>query len=361
MSKLSPITVIASFFALAMLLSSVVVEAAPAEPGSSPEGWVGVSGSPGPAQIDPNACPNGNCAPPIRITKEFADPTATINPGDDVEFLIIVTKPLVTEADGFGSNTAAAANAAEFATVEVTDTLTPDCDRANLGPLATGESTSYNCTASNVTSDFVNEACVFAQTAEGQPFHTDPSEDCDQLEVVISPSPIEGRITGGGNVFMEDGSKVTRGLELHCDRRAPNNLEVNFHASGDKFHLDNQAELLFAECLDFPELLQDPPPGTPFDTFIGKGMGKYNNETGAVACFVLVDDGEPGTTDMMAVQVFFPVADPSTITCQTKNLGVPFPGGGTQFQLLEPSGSPQVQYVSGVLKNGNLQAHKDNK
>lgn len=173
--------------------------------------------------------------------------------------------------------------------------------------------------------------------------------------------PVAGRITGGGNVFMYDGSKATRGFELHCDRRAPNNLQVNFHGTRDKFHLDNQAMLLSAECIDFPDLFQDPPPETPFDTFVGKGVGKFNGESGAVACFVLVDDGEPGDTDMMAVQVFWPVGDPSTIDCIPTNLGVPFPGGDGEFDLLVRQGPPQVQYVSGVVDRGNIQAHEDNK
>jgi hypothetical protein len=125
------------------------------------------------------------------ITKEFADPSATFQSGDDVEFVITVSKPAVGEADGFGSTTAAAANADVFATVTVTDAATPDCDN-DVGPLATGDSVSYNCTALNVTDDFVNEACVLARTASGQPFNTDPSSDCDQLAVALEEPPTGG-------------------------------------------------------------------------------------------------------------------------------------------------------------------------
>jgi hypothetical protein len=241
--------------------------------------------------------------------------------------------------------------------IVVVNQPTDDCDQT-LNPIAAFASFSYTCTASNVTFGSTYVATVYATRAEA-PFKGDYVTDSDPSTVEVEEAPgIDGRITGGGNVFLEDGSKVTRGLELHCDGRAPNNLEVNFHSTNDKFHLDNQADLLFAECQEWPLLLQDPPPGTPFDTFIGKGVGTYNNEPGAVACFVLVDDGEPGTTDMMAVQVFYPVADPTTITCQPINLGKAF-DGTPQFPLLT-SGAGEVRYVSGVLKNGNLQAHDDN-
>ena len=45
--------------------------------------------------------------------------------------------------------------------VDVTDANTPDCDRT-IGDLASGASHTYSCTASNVTSGFINEAVVSA-------------------------------------------------------------------------------------------------------------------------------------------------------------------------------------------------------
>jgi hypothetical protein len=114
--------------------------------------------------------------PPIDISKEVEGPDTRVLPSGDVTFQITVSKP-ATGNPTFDSAT--------FATVEVTDPLTPDCDRANLGPLATGQSTTYTCTAPNVSSGFTNEACVVGKTAAGQNFSEDPSSDCDESTVEI--------------------------------------------------------------------------------------------------------------------------------------------------------------------------------
>jgi len=66
-----------------------------------------------------------------------------------------------------------------------------------------------------------------------------------------------------GSVFDIEGMRVTRGFEIHCDLRKPNNIQVNWE--GNRFHLD---ELTAAICTD-TLIDQTPPKHAPFDTFFG--------------------------------------------------------------------------------------------
>jgi hypothetical protein len=137
-------------------------------------------------------------------------------------------------------------------------------------------------------------------------------------------APVLGRMTGGGSVFTVESVRVTRGFEIHCDLRNPNNIEVNW-PGGNNFHMD---VLNSAVCTDQPGY-EEAPPEAGFDTFDGVGTGKLNNVPGASIKFHFEDHGEPGNTDIATIRVF----DQNNI---------------------------QVLFVSGPLKNGNIQAHKDN-
>lgn len=120
------------------------------------------------------------------------------------------------------------------------------------------------------------------------------------LEKVVPPPAIcEGRMTGGGSVFMKDGTRVTHGFELHCDiAQGPNNLEVNW-GKGNKFHLEN---LKSASCSDDQNITPNPPPAG-FDTYIGKGTGRYNGISGATIEFTFTDAGEPGKNDVAKMTI----------------------------------------------------------
>ena len=115
---------------------------------------------------------------------------------------------------------------------------------------------------------------------------------------------IEGRMTGGGSVFTDDGVRVSHGFELHCNPViGPNTLQINFE--GNSFHMET---LVSATCLE-TELDQSPGPlkNAPFDTYIGVGEGRYNGESGYTVEFLFTDGGEPGTNDWME----FTLTDPS--------------------------------------------------
>jgi hypothetical protein len=138
------------------------------------------------------------------------------------------------------------------------------------------------------------------------------------------PTAVPGRMTGGGSVFRLDGIRVTRGFEIHCDLREPNNIQVNW-VGGNRFHM---TELTSAVCTDSPAIDQLPR-SAPFDTFTGTGVGTFRGDPGARIEFVFTDAGEPGRDDTASIKVYD----------VDNNL---------------------VLDVSGSLDRGNLQAHKDN-
>ena len=145
----------------------------------------------------------------------------------------------------------------------------------------------------------------------------------DQKVTITVPPEVMGRMTGGGSVFTEDRTRVTHGFELHCDAsEVPNNLQVNWD-KGNKFHLES---LDSARCSDDPKI-DEAPPVAGFDTYKGKGTGRYNGVSGATIEFTFTDAGEPGKNDF------------------------------AQITITDASGV--VLTVSGNLKNGNHQAHKE--
>ena len=135
-----------------------------------------------------------------------------------------------------------------------------------------------------------------------------------------------GRFTGGGSQIRVGGVRVTRGLTIHCDLLLSNNLEINWQ--GNQFHMTEH--LTTVACTDDPNIIQAPPVA-PLDTLVGVGTGRYNGTDGYTVRFTLVDYGEPGSDDRMAIQVF-ETANPANVV-----LNVPLQ----------------------VLTGGNLQAHYD--
>ena len=133
----------------------------------------------------------------------------------------------------------------------------------------------------------------------------------------------DGRFTGGGSQVRVGDVRVTRGLTIHCDLLLSNNLEVNW--GGNKFHM--LEHLTTVRCSDDPAIVQAPPPA-PLDTLVGVGTGRYNGLEGYTIEFTLVDYGEPGSSDQMAIKIY---KDASVV------LDVPLQ----------------------VLSGGNLQAHYD--
>jgi hypothetical protein len=155
------------------------------------------------------------------------------------------------------------------------------------------------------------------------------------IEFTNTADPVvigEGRFTGGGNIELANGTKVSNGLTLHCDLLLSNNLNVVWKdASGDEHHFHLEEHLTTIACTDAPNISQ-PPPDAPLDTMIGRGIGRYNNTDGYTVEFTLVDGGEGSNAiDRIALKI---------------------------FQTRTPS-NVVLQFALQDLIKGNLQAHFD--
>lgn len=198
-----------------------------------------------------------------------------------------------------------------------------DNDRDNL--LDVGETWLYTSSGVHVTpavpGTYVNVARVTATTTTGIAV----ADDDLAHYIVTEPVHAHGRMTGGGSIFTEDGMRVTHGFELHCNIEiGPNNLQVNF--DGNRFHLEN---LTAITCFDDPRL-NNMPRVAPFDTMIGEGVGRFNGVSGYRIWFTFTDNGEPGKKDFARIEI-------------------------------RDAGGNLVVYVANTLRNGNQQAHPENK
>jgi hypothetical protein len=124
---------------------------------------------------------------------------------------------------------------------------------------------------------------------------------CGLALTVYLGTAIAGRfecwMTGGGSIFETDGNvvdysgRVTHGFVVHCDPRNSDNLQVNDHASGQSFHME---ELTSATCIDDPNLEPNPPDAS-FDTFVGEGTGRCKQpDRDCTVQFIFTDGGEVG-------------------------------------------------------------------
>ncbi|WP_206607868.1 hypothetical protein [Ferruginivarius sediminum] len=142
------------------------------------------------------------------------------------------------------------------------------------------------------------------------------------------PPGLDGRITGGGSNITVDGLRITKGLQLHCDLRNPNNFQINW--PGAAFHLE---ALTVANCTEDPDIIQQPPMSSPFDTFQAEGTGRLRingeRDENATVRFILVDAGEPGTADT------------------------------ARIVIRDGDGNIVLDLPETVLTHGNFQTHKD--
>ena len=131
----------------------------------------------------------------------------------------------------------------------------------------------------------------FEPTADGY--------DVDGVQAQGLSCSTTGRMTGGGSVFTVDGTRVTHGFQLRCNTTdLPQSLEINW-GKGNNFHLGT---LTSALCTDDPAIDQKNP-NASFDTYIGKGTGKFNGVSGYSAEWTFVDAGEPGKNDIAKIVI----------------------------------------------------------
>ena len=131
----------------------------------------------------------------------------------------------------------------------------------------------------------------------------------------------QGKMTGGGTIGTSD---ARHGFELSCSANDDsNNLEVNW-GTGNKFHLER---LTSANCTKDPSINAERPDSS-FNTYQGKGTGRFNGVGGATADWTFTDGGEPGRKDKATI-------------------------------VIKNAAGVVVLTVSGTISNGNQQAHSD--
>jgi type 1 fimbria pilin len=122
-----------------------------------------------------------------------------------------------------------------------------------------------------------------------------------------APTPVPGRMTGGGTFAASDGTIVSDGFQLRCDVRDPGqNLEVNW-GKGQKFHLDTVTTVT---CIKDPAI-KAADPGAPFDTMVLTGTGNLHGKDRATISLTFTDAGQPGTND--GVQMVITDTDGNTV------------------------------------------------
>ena len=102
------------------------------------------------------------------ISVDKTPDTQAVPVGQDAPFTITVTN----------------IGAVELVTINITDPQTPACDNV-VGPLAAGASTSYDCVATGVLTDFTNTVTAVGADAEGNTV-----SDSDEAEVVVESGSI---------------------------------------------------------------------------------------------------------------------------------------------------------------------------
>ena len=106
----------------------------------------------------------------VAISKE--PPLQQVLPGGEASFEITVTNNGDTE----------------LVNVEVADPLAPHCERS-LGTLAAGESSSYRCRLSAITSNLTNIATVTSETPGGSEVTDSDSASVDVIDPAIEIAP----------------------------------------------------------------------------------------------------------------------------------------------------------------------------
>jgi hypothetical protein len=144
----------------------------------------------------------------IDIRKEAEGPDSRAFPsGSDVSFEIRVANTGVIDLDN----------------VVVSDPQLPACDN-NIFFLSAGSSTTYTCTALNVTQSMQNEACVSGRSTENL---AENVQDCDPSSVKIEPLPT---IVGSEYLPLVDGSSWTyriNGVSTETVRVIPGTELIN--------------------------------------------------------------------------------------------------------------------------------------
>jgi hypothetical protein len=224
-------------------------------------------------------------------------PDASIQEGDTAAFKIVVTTqpwPIddVVVTDELPAGVNWSLSGAD--SVDCTISGTPQTLTCNFGTIGDfGVIATKTIYVSGTTSNpscgvLTNTARVTVAATEGE---TKLANNVSTATITVNCGK---RMTGGGSIFTSDGTRVTHGFELHCNKNdKPNNLEINWgNDPENNFHLET---LDWVRCSDAPGISPNPP-GASFDTYEARGTGRCNGLPANIS-WTFTDAGEPGTAD----------------------------------------------------------------
>lgn len=204
------------------------------------------------------------------------------------------------------------------------------------------------------------------------PSNADGGQD-DDVPEFVNTRQVEGRMTGGGSVFLPGGNtspgagiRVTHGFQLHCADEPTtinNRLEINWansttSKSNNHFHL---LTLVTVGCFDDPAL-DEQQPDADIDTLFGTGIGRFTGKVGLLSYknvtawvdFTFTDDGEPGVDDHATYRIWIDVGD----SLGSAGYGV-FDANDTLILTTDGSGDIDPDPDPLPLMYGNHQAHHE--
>lgn len=107
---------------------------------------------------------------------------------------------------------------------------------------------------------------------------------------------LPGRMQGDGSI-ISNGLKVTHGMNLNCDARKSQTLDIKW--ASNQFRMER---LYTTFCSDNPTI-EAGHHAAGFNTYTGSGVGRYNGVSNATIDVIFTDAGEPGKNDFASYTI----------------------------------------------------------
>jgi uncharacterized repeat protein (TIGR01451 family) len=231
---------------------------------------------------------------------------------------------------------------ADLFDVNVTDALTPDCDRT-IGTLAAGETMTYTCSLDNVTDDFTNSIQVTGDYADST------YSDTDSAFVDVAPTAADISVvkTATPDSVGEPGGAVTFAVTIENNASEPLTLTtLNDDVHGD---LDGQGTCVLPQTI---------PVGSSYAcSFTAQVTGNAgDSETDTITATLTDDEGNP-VQDSDSATVSITDSDVSvSIDKSVSTTSLPESGSPVDFTLTITNESVEPVTITSLTDSYTLSA-----